>query len=41
MAVPAAQAKLHVALALGAARGWDQAAMERFILTPIAGELRA
>jgi len=39
MTTAAAQAKLHLALALGAARGWQQAEMERFLLTPVAGEL--
>jgi L-asparaginase/Glu-tRNA(Gln) amidotransferase subunit D len=40
--VPAAvDAKLYLALAMGAAYGWKQAEMERFFLTPIAGELRA
>jgi hypothetical protein len=29
-----------VALALGAAEGWDRDRMERFFLTPVAGELR-
>ena len=41
MATPALHAKLHLAMALGAANGWDLAAMERFVLTPVAGELRA
>jgi L-asparaginase len=40
MATPAVHAKLHVALALGAAEGWDRDRMERFFLTPVAGELR-
>ncbi len=41
MTAAAAQAKLHVALALGAAQGWDRAATEQFFLTPVAGELKA
>ena len=41
MTAPAAHAKLHVAMALGAANGWEQAEIERFFRTPVAGELRA
>jgi L-asparaginase/Glu-tRNA(Gln) amidotransferase subunit D len=41
MTAAAAQAKLYMALALGDANGWQQADMERFFLTPVAGELRA
>jgi L-asparaginase len=41
MTPAAAHAKLHVALALGAARGWDRAAMERFFRSPVAGETKA
>jgi L-asparaginase len=40
MTAPAAHAKLHVAMALGAANGWNQAETERFFLAPIAGEIR-
>jgi L-asparaginase len=40
MSTPAAHAKLHIAMALGAANEWNQADMERFFLTPVAGELR-
>ena len=41
MATPAVHAKLHVAMALGAANGWEQAEIERFFRTPVAGERRA
>lgn len=41
MATPAVQAKLNLALALGAAKGWDRAAMERYFVTPVAAERRA
>jgi L-asparaginase/Glu-tRNA(Gln) amidotransferase subunit D len=41
MATAAVHVKLQLALALGAAEGWDQARMERFFQTPVAGELRA
>ena len=41
MAAPAVHAKLHVGMALGAANGWEQADIERFFITPAAGELRA
>lgn len=41
MTPAAVHAKLHAALALGAANGWQQAQMERFFLTPVAGERRA
>jgi L-asparaginase len=41
MAAPAAHAKLHVGMALGAANGWEQADVERFFITPVAGELRS
>jgi L-asparaginase len=40
MATPAAHAKLHVGMALGAANNWEQADLERFFTTPLAGELR-
>jgi len=40
MATAAVQVKLQLALAMGAADGWDQAQMERFFQTPVAGELR-
>ena len=40
MTAPAAHAKLYVAMALGAVNGWDQTEIERFFLTPVAGELR-
>ena len=40
MATPAVQAKLHMALALQSANGWDRQQAERFFKTPIAGELR-
>jgi L-asparaginase len=40
MATPAAHVKLHLAMALGAVYGWQQVEMERFFLTPVAGELR-
>jgi L-asparaginase len=40
MTPAAVQAKLHVALALAAANGWDQDRTQRFFLTPVAGELR-
>jgi L-asparaginase len=40
MATPAVHAKLHLALALQAANGWDRAQAERFFTTPAAGELR-
>lgn len=36
----AVQVKLQLALALGAAEGWDLARLERFFRTPVAGELR-
>lgn len=41
MTPAAVHAKLHAALALGAANGWPRAQMERFFLTPVAGERRA
>jgi hypothetical protein len=41
MATAAVHVKLQLALALGAAEGWDQARMERFFQTPVAGESRA
>jgi hypothetical protein len=40
MATPAVHAKLYMAMALGTANDWGQAEMERFFLTPVAGELR-
>jgi L-asparaginase len=40
MATPAVHAKLYLAMALATANGWGQAEMERFFLTPVAGELR-
>lgn len=40
MAAPAVHAKLHVAMAMGAANDWGQGDMERFFLSPVAGELR-
>ncbi|MEM9782941.1 MAG: asparaginase domain-containing protein [Pseudomonadota bacterium] len=39
MTPEAATTKLHVALALAAAEGWDGATLERYITTPIAGEI--
>lgn len=39
MQVPATQAKLHLVLALAAARGWDAEASREAFLRPIAGEL--
>jgi L-asparaginase/Glu-tRNA(Gln) amidotransferase subunit D len=41
MTPAAAHAKLYVALALGAVNDWQLEDMERFFLTPVAGELRA
>ena len=40
MAAPAVHAKLYVAMALGAANGWNQFEIECFFKTPVAGELR-
>ncbi len=40
MAAPAVHTKLHVAFALGTANGWNQAEIERFFRTPVAGELK-
>jgi L-asparaginase len=41
MATPAVHAKLYLAMAMGAANGWEQAAMDRFFMTQVAGELRS
>ena len=41
MTPAAVHAKLHVGMALAAANGWEQADVERFFITPVAGELRA
>lgn len=38
MTIPATHAKLSVGLALADLHGWDCAALERFIATPVAGE---
>jgi len=40
MTTAAVQAKLHLALALGTAGGWDRVRMEQFFRSPIAGERR-
>lgn len=40
MATPAAHARLYVAMALGAANGWNQVETERFFQTPVSGEIR-
>lgn len=40
MTPAAVHAKLHVGLALGAAFGWGRAELERYFLTPVAGERR-
>lgn len=39
MQIPAAQAKLHIVLALAAARGWDVETSRGVFLRPIAGEI--
>jgi L-asparaginase len=41
VATPAVHAKLYLAMALGAANDWEPAEMERFFMTPVAGELRS
>lgn len=41
MVLPAVTAKLHLALALAAARGWPADRARRFFLTPLAGEVAA
>lgn len=41
MTAAAVHAKLHVALALAAANGWQRAEIERFFETPVAGERKA